>query len=267
MLVPIYLGLCREPDLDQGHAAVGTLINANLWMAVLVSIVHAAAMIAAGGGLAWLVYRYLGLKFLSRSWFNLDAVWAISLILVGTIAMALPGSNPNGGTDEFFINLAGSSNSFLDPQDFTVFGEVVGGVGAGTVVNSLTTATPTNESSANGAFSALPLFGGPSGGSSFTANDSNFPGDATANNFEEILSASIVPGTQNEFLSYSLVANSNPTLVTPTFSGSNDGYMKLQYAAGMTGSATITVKATDTFGASTTGTFTDQRVRSRKGRQ
>ena len=57
-------------------------------MALLVSGVHAAAMIAAGGLLAWLVYRYLGLKFVSRSWFNLDAVWASSLILVGTLSLA-----------------------------------------------------------------------------------------------------------------------------------------------------------------------------------
>ena len=56
-------------------------------MAVLVSVVHAAAMIAAGGCLAWLVYRYLGLKFVSRSWFNLDAAWAVSLILVGAVAL------------------------------------------------------------------------------------------------------------------------------------------------------------------------------------
>ena len=52
-------------------------------MAILVSIVHAVAMIAAGGSLAWVVYRYLGLKFVSRSWFNLDTTWAFSLILVG----------------------------------------------------------------------------------------------------------------------------------------------------------------------------------------
>ena len=45
-------------------------------------------MIAAGGCLAWLVYRYLGLKFVSRSWFNLDTAWAVSLILVGAIALA-----------------------------------------------------------------------------------------------------------------------------------------------------------------------------------
>jgi hypothetical protein len=89
MLVPIYLGLCREADLDRGHEAAGTLINANLGMAVLVSVVHAAAMIVTGGILAWLVYRYLGLKFVSRSWFNLDAAWAISLILVGAIALML----------------------------------------------------------------------------------------------------------------------------------------------------------------------------------
>lgn len=87
MLVPIYLGLCREAGIDRGHEAAGTLINANLGMAVLVAIVHASAMIAAGGLLAWLVYRYLGLKFVARSWFNLDAVWAISLILVGAIAL------------------------------------------------------------------------------------------------------------------------------------------------------------------------------------
>jgi hypothetical protein len=89
MLVPIYLGLCRDHSLDQGHEAAGSLINANLGMAVLVSVVHATAMIAAGGCTAWLVYRYLGLKFLSRSWFNLDTGWAVSLILVGTIALVL----------------------------------------------------------------------------------------------------------------------------------------------------------------------------------
>jgi hypothetical protein len=89
MLVPIYLGLCREADLDKGHEAALSLINANLGMAGLVAIVHAIAMIAAGGCLAWLVYRYLGLKFVSRSWFNLDIFWAVSLILVGAIALVV----------------------------------------------------------------------------------------------------------------------------------------------------------------------------------
>ena len=89
MLVPIYLGLCRAADLHKGHETAGALINANLGVAVLVSVVHSVAMIAAGGILAWLVYYYLGLKFVSRSWFNLDATWALSLILVGTSSLAL----------------------------------------------------------------------------------------------------------------------------------------------------------------------------------
>jgi hypothetical protein len=89
MLVPIYLGLCRVSDLDKGHEAAGALINANLGMALLVSVTHTVAMIVAGGLLAWLVYRYLGLKFVSSSWFNLDTTWAVSLILVGGIALVI----------------------------------------------------------------------------------------------------------------------------------------------------------------------------------
>ena len=89
MLVPIYLGLCRAADFDKAHDAAGALINSSLGMAVLVAVVHASAMIVAGGLLAWLVYRYLGLQFVSRSWFNLDAAWAVSLVLVGTLALAI----------------------------------------------------------------------------------------------------------------------------------------------------------------------------------
>lgn len=89
MLVPIYLGLCLAAESDEGHTAASLLIGANLGTALLVALVHSAAMIAAGGISAWLVYRYLGLKFVSRSWFNLDAVWAASFIVVGGIALAL----------------------------------------------------------------------------------------------------------------------------------------------------------------------------------
>lgn len=89
MLVPIYLGLCRVTETDSGHTATSALVGANLGTAVLVAFVHSATMIAVGGLSAWLVYRYLGLRFVSRSWFNLDAVWAASLILVGVLALAL----------------------------------------------------------------------------------------------------------------------------------------------------------------------------------
>jgi hypothetical protein len=89
MLVPIYLGLCRAINLDRSHEAASVLINVNFNMAVLVSVVHTFAMITAGGLLAWLVYRYLGLRFVSRSWLNLDATWALSLILVGALSLSI----------------------------------------------------------------------------------------------------------------------------------------------------------------------------------
>ena len=87
MLVPIYLGLCSTSA--SGHEAAAALVTANLGTAMLVAIIHVAVMTGAGGCMAWLVYRYLGLKFVSRSWFNLDATWAVSLILVGATALML----------------------------------------------------------------------------------------------------------------------------------------------------------------------------------
>jgi hypothetical protein len=38
---------------------------------------------AAGLAMAWLVFRYLGLKFLRSAWLNLDLVWAASLVVAG----------------------------------------------------------------------------------------------------------------------------------------------------------------------------------------
>ena len=89
MLVPIYLGLCQTSAASQGREAAAILINSNFDVAIRVSVVHSVAMISAGGCAAWLVYRHLGLKFVSRSWFNLDTIWAVSLILVGATALAI----------------------------------------------------------------------------------------------------------------------------------------------------------------------------------
>jgi len=88
MLLPIYLGLCRVEELEGGHAAAATLIGGNLSAAVLVSIVHTATMIAAGGATAFAAFEWLGPRFIAASWFNLEIVWAISLVLVGGIGLA-----------------------------------------------------------------------------------------------------------------------------------------------------------------------------------
>jgi hypothetical protein len=89
MLVPIYLGLCQAHDLDEGHRAARVLIGGHLATAVRVSVVHTGAMVLTGGLIALLVHAWLGLRFLSRSWFNLEVVWASTLIAVGAVALAV----------------------------------------------------------------------------------------------------------------------------------------------------------------------------------
>lgn len=87
MLLPIYLGICASGDLDAAHTASAALMGGNLRRAVLVSLVHTLSMVAAGGAMALAVHAWLGLGFISRSWFDLDVVWAASLVLVGGIAL------------------------------------------------------------------------------------------------------------------------------------------------------------------------------------
>jgi hypothetical protein len=87
MLLPIYLGICSAEERDIGHQAAAALMRGNLGMAIAVSFVHATAMIVSGGIVAFAVHEWLGLKFISKSWFNLDVVWALSLIFVGAIGV------------------------------------------------------------------------------------------------------------------------------------------------------------------------------------
>jgi hypothetical protein len=87
MLLPIYLGICSAAQQDAGHEAAAALMRGNLSTAIVVSIVHVAAMIVSGGIVAFAVHQWLGLRFISKAWFNLDAVWALSLILVGAIGV------------------------------------------------------------------------------------------------------------------------------------------------------------------------------------
>ncbi len=88
MLVPIYLGICNLAQQEAGHQAAYALMGNSAISAALVALTHTAAMMLSGGALAVGVYHWLGLKFLSKGWFNLDLVWALSLIAVGAISLA-----------------------------------------------------------------------------------------------------------------------------------------------------------------------------------
>jgi hypothetical protein len=86
MLVPFMLGLCAPGDA--AHARVdAALARSDLATALLIALVHTAAMMAAGLAIAWAVYRWLGLQFLRKAWFNLDLAWAASLIVAGAAGL------------------------------------------------------------------------------------------------------------------------------------------------------------------------------------
>lgn len=87
MLVPIYLGICAISAQDTGHQAAQALMGNNIASALAVAAAHTLAMTFAGAIVAILIYVWLGLKFLSKTWFNLDLVWATSLILVGAFGI------------------------------------------------------------------------------------------------------------------------------------------------------------------------------------
>ena len=87
MLVPIFLGICAVGADETGHLAAQALMGSNVLTAFSVAAVHTFAMSVAGGLIAVVIYFWLGLKFISKTWFNLDLVWALSLIVVGAFGI------------------------------------------------------------------------------------------------------------------------------------------------------------------------------------
>jgi hypothetical protein len=90
MLVPVVLGLGGHAHgAHGGHAALLELARGELIPTLIAATIHTVAMVLTGGAIAWVVYRYLGLGLLRRSWLNLDLLWAILLIVVGALALAV----------------------------------------------------------------------------------------------------------------------------------------------------------------------------------
>ncbi|QCI67759.1 hypothetical protein [Phreatobacter stygius] len=89
LLVPILLGLCTVPSAGLPGLAAGQApgLAGNAGLALGVTLIHTAAMLASGGLVAWTVYRLVGLGALTRSWFDLRMLWAASLALAGSLGL------------------------------------------------------------------------------------------------------------------------------------------------------------------------------------
>ena len=59
----------------------------NAGLAVAVAVAHTGALVIAGGLLAFVTYRVVGLGILTRSWLDLGRLWAGSLALAGALGL------------------------------------------------------------------------------------------------------------------------------------------------------------------------------------
>ncbi len=89
MLLPVLLSGSTVEAAEQmaGHhhasAAAGPLA------AVLATAVHTSAYLAVTGLIAWVVYSKFGLAILRHAWLNLNAVWAVALVVTGVVTLVV----------------------------------------------------------------------------------------------------------------------------------------------------------------------------------
>lgn len=157
--------------------------------------------------------------------------------LRGTIAMAKVDGNPNSATSQWFFNLDDNSAN-LDAQNggFTVFGQLRSNRDLA-VVDAIATLPRFNLSP--GALSSVPL----------SVADPLAPELTGDENFVRYRRITIA---QRDELTFSVVSNSNRRLVNATL---RQNRLVLDYSASRTGTAEITVRATNLLGFSVEESF------------
>ncbi|MBZ5610790.1 MAG: hypothetical protein LAP38_21205 [Acidobacteriia bacterium] len=77
MVLPVVLAGPHAHHLAAAHGVSG----------VWATLVHTLGYFTVTAAVALLVYQKFGLAMLRRSWFNLDLVWAIALVVTGFVAL------------------------------------------------------------------------------------------------------------------------------------------------------------------------------------
>jgi uncharacterized membrane protein len=93
MLIPVVVGLASAEQMQGAHAHsahMGTMTGSAMVLADLAVVgVHTLAMFAVMGAIAVVVYEKLGVMMLKRAWFNLDLLWAGTLVAAGLITLVV----------------------------------------------------------------------------------------------------------------------------------------------------------------------------------
>lgn len=157
-----------------------------------------------------------------------------------TVAMANSGT-ANTASDQFFFNLQNNTSTLHSSgtNSYTVFAKLLD-TGSQSNLTALGN-IPTFD--VNTTFPTIPV-----SASGYTVPDANFPTDLTPSDLALIKDVAVV--NHNDALTYSIVSNSNPGSVIATISNE-----RLTLTGVTTGTATITVQATDLFGNSVQTSF------------
>jgi hypothetical protein len=83
MVVPLVLG--RDGGMEhQAHVHHASLIGGPV---ITATLLHSAGYLAVTALVAIVVYERLGLRLLRSYWFNLDALWAVALIVTAAVVV------------------------------------------------------------------------------------------------------------------------------------------------------------------------------------
>ncbi|MEB3209922.1 MAG: peptidylprolyl isomerase [Leptolyngbyaceae bacterium] len=164
----------------------------------------------------------------------------------GTIAMAKLGGNPNSATSQWFFNLADNNDpndpNSLDNQNggFTVFGEVLSESDLDVAEAIAGLPRPfLNNQNTSPVFREIPLI---------VEDQADFD-DLGVDDLVRYRSITI---SQREELTFSIVGNSNPTIVSASIVNNT---LLIDYLPGESGTAAITVRATNLLGETQDDTF------------
>ena len=92
MVIPPLLRLSDAGGLaatSNPHLEMAAAVGGSIGQAVAAVSIHTLAMLAVAGAIALVVFEWVGLAVLRRTWVNLDLLWALALIGAGTLMLVL----------------------------------------------------------------------------------------------------------------------------------------------------------------------------------
>jgi hypothetical protein len=86
MVVPVVLNMTAGVHAASCHEAHAAAIGRPM-EGLLASLVHGGGYLLVTALVAWIVFEKLGLGLLRKAWFNLDLIWAATLVLTGILTL------------------------------------------------------------------------------------------------------------------------------------------------------------------------------------